>query len=190
MESSHQMDTAFKLSLALILSSAQLAYADGFFIMPEVGQGSSSIKSEYRVSEDTKSESSTALSLLVGYHFNSNIILSGAAGTYYANSLFGSSDRIHIYDASLIAGYSFNIARHFRVVPMVGMSYWEMKGKQGRLSTEDNSQAQNFYGVDPLAKINLEFPFGRTFALNTSYTYSTYEFGSIRALKLGFKFNL
>lgn len=182
-----------KLALIVCLLLSQASFADNPFsgrlvAIGEVGFGHIDVDEDYRFSEDTKNnQGSITLGALALYKFDFNLVLGSHVSTYYGYSNFGGDDRIHVNDVSVLMGYSFNIAPHFRFVPMVGLSRWKVRSKEGAMFNPGEEEQVGYKGTNPFLRLNFEIPINKRFAINVAYTYGEFDYGDLMAIRAGLK---
>lgn len=184
------------LALTAFTSSARL-YAAEFFIMPELGVGDVDIIAEYTFLDDDDSSPTISASLTGGYKFDSNIVL--AINTSFTTSdvfiadtvYFGSSafDEYSYVELGMLLGYSFDVHKRFRIVPMLGASYWDLTVEEGAFLNPGPEDEKGYSGTDIYGKLNLEFPINDLIQINVSYLYGNYDFGAIEVTRVGVKFS-
>lgn len=145
------------LGLAFALNCSPL-YAGKMVLMPELGRSTIGVDAGYTVSETSNHEVGVVASLVGGYKFDSHIILAANHSFTDSDDFFGAGDYYTLYEVGVVAGYSFDLATRFRVIPMVGLSYWELDSTEGRLFNSGPEERLENKGRDPYWRINFEFP--------------------------------
>lgn len=174
------------LFLTLLLVSSPL-YAGKIVLMPEVGRSEIDVDAEYTMSEASERDGGVTLGVTAGYKIDSVIV---AANFNITNSdnIFSTFDNYRIYDRAIFAGYSFNVAKRLRIVPIIGINYWKLVSKEGRLFNPGSEEQRVFDGVDMYGRLNFEIPLNDLVQLNLSYVNANYDFGRVESLRFGVKF--
>lgn len=182
---------AFTFCMLTVSLFSERASAGNFFLHPELGVTHIDVEYQYRPSEDfSGTETSVAFGGNAGYKFASNVLISGALNLHYGPSIFGAGDRVHVRDASVMAGYAIHFSRWFRLTPMVGYSRWTFQSKEGAHRNSGPELDETYRGEGYLAKMNMEIPLKKRFSLNASTTYGEFDYGRLVTLRFGVIFYL
>lgn len=176
--------------LIVCLTLSLPSFADGLVLIAEAGPSLIEIDGEFRPSEIHNSQNGNALGLSAGYKFTSNIVILGSANRYYGTNFFGANDRVHLTEANILLGYSLINTQHFRLLPMVGWSDWELESKEGALFNSGPEEVRVFKGESIIGKIIFELPIKDFFAMQFSLTHGEFDFGELSAIRIGAKFEL
>ncbi len=97
-------------------------------------------------------------------------------------------DNYQLYEVGALLGYSFDIAEHFRIEPMVGVSRWELDREECEFNSPGPEESREINGTNIYWEINFEALINDFVQLNLSYTRGEFKFGSVEALRFGAKF--
>jgi hypothetical protein len=124
---------------------------------------------------------------LVGYRFDSKLIVEGGMSLGMDLETFLFFDSFVLTDSHVMVGYEFQPAERFSIVPKLGLSRWSVDADDGGLF---GSQDQEFHdsGHDWLARVSFEWHALRRLRIYGAYTLADYEFGDSSAPSFGFKF--
>lgn len=172
---------------ALALHCSPL-YAGKTVLMPELGRSELDMHANYSVSELAKHDVGVTINFLAGYKFSSNVIVAATHSYTDSNLLFGAGDHYQLYDIGAVAGYSFDIAALFRIVPMVGWSYWKLQSTEGELFNPGPEERFDYRGNNFYWRLNIELPISSVVQLNLAYVNGDYDFGRLQSKRFGVKF--
>lgn len=176
------------LIVASVLVSLQ-AHAGKFIAMPETGTGEIDVDDSYALPDGYDGFSDAySISFVGGYKFDSNMILAANLSYTGTEVLFDSADEYSLDERGILVGYSFEINRNFRIVPMLGWSSWDLVTEEGALFNPGPEEELEFEGSDTYGRLNLEFPVTEVFQMAASYIYGEYDFGTYQTARVGFKF--
>ncbi len=180
------------LVISILLVPNTYAQSDEVYLGIEFGAGELKASKDY--TPDTKDDSSPIVggALVLGYHWASNWVVESrlANRDWDSGRLFGLGTNYDLDELTIMAGYSWPIAKYFRVVPMLGLSSWKLDVESGIVNSaiRGATTSKEFSGTDLTAKINAEIPLGNLVVLYLSYTVGAYDFGNSDMGLLGLKF--
>lgn len=134
------------------------------------------------------SDEGTVFSIGAGLAFDTNIVTGLELSNFKSASFFGYDDRMTFSEYKLYMGYRFNLAEHFRVTPMAGLSNWKLQLKEGAFDEETSFDAGTYRDNDAFAQINFEFPINELITIVSSVHYTDYDFGVIHSTQAGIMF--
>lgn len=172
----------------IFLSVSSAAQSAEYFAWGEVGRGDVEFDDEYFFEGFDGDDTFSSANILGGYKFDSKVVVAAHVGMSGSESLFGWGDNYQLYEVGALLGYSFDIAEHFRIVPMVGVSRWELDREEGEFNNPGPEESREISGTDFYWKLNVEAPINDFIQLNLSYTRGQFEFGSVEAIRFGAKF--
>lgn len=179
----------FVLFVCILIS--QETYANNIEVMGSVGIAHINIEQSYRPSYSSlTSEDSGALGVLVTYKIYSDVVIGGGANYYYGINFLGADDRVHVWDTNILVGYSIDAGKHYKIIPMIGESYWKYKFKQGAFLNPGPEEELNYGGSNTVVKIILKFPSKKLIGFNFGYTYGKNGFGALQSINCGIRFLL
>lgn len=123
------------------------------------------------------------------YRWSNNIVVEGSlnyAGNVFFN--FGLGDFYDTAEAKLLVGYTIPVAEHFRLVPMVGVSSWDIEIQEGAFLNPGPEAEAEADGTDLSYKLSAEFPFSSGFVLSLSYANTQTDIGDLSMTQAGVKF--
>lgn len=181
------MKNAILAVLIILCSSWTSALsADAIVVMAETGRTSIHLEDNFKVTQSSDAhEDGLNTNVLVGYKFDNHFLVGGNFAYYRDNSLFGERDSLRLNTRGPVVGYTYDLSDRVKLVPMIGLDFWNA---QAIPDARSNLATRHFSGNDPYFRLNTEFPFGHVFSLNVSYTYGNYEFGTVKSLRAGAKF--
>lgn len=172
-----------------VLAASCSAYSGEYFLMGEVGRGKVSFDDEYYFEDFEDDDTFSSVNILGGYKFNSKLVLATHIGASGSEGFFGADDNYQLYEVGALLGYSFDLYKHFRIVPMIGVSTWELDRKEGELFNSGPEESREVKGTNAYIKLNFEVPLGDFVQLNLSYMRGQFKFGGVHALRFGTKFS-
>ena len=158
------------------------------FIMIEVGESDVRFRDGVLFSPSSDDELGGNIALTFGVNNSSGIVFAGSLSETANFTLFNAIDGFEISERSVMLGYSVNVARNFRIVPIIGFSFWDLEAEEGRFLNPGPEETREMSGVDDFFRLNLEFPVGQLIHLTASYINADYDFGDLDAYRFGVKF--
>lgn len=163
-------------------------FAGTTMLMPEVGGSEVRLDEGYWYSEGPKRDSGVVQGFMAGYRFESNIVLAAKLDYHDGDLFFGAFDSFKLRERGILVGYSFPVAPRFRLTPAVGVTYWNLDSREGRLFNPGEEESRDFRGRDVYGRINFEIPVGELITLNLAYSYGEYDFGQLETTRFGVMF--
>jgi hypothetical protein len=124
----------------------------------------------------------------VGYRFPNNVAIEGSssAGFNIAAIFLGGSYQYQ--ETRLMAGYAFPVTEKARLVPMLGVSRWDLEAVDGLFSFLPTAR-QSTSGTDIAWRFAGEYYFGERerFGAYFSYSGTDADFGDFSLLSFGLK---
>lgn len=182
--------------LAIILATSFVANGQESRVILGIELGSSSldldpditIGSDVPSLEEKIDNNGIGVTYLVGYRWENNLVVETNLSFASNNFLFEGTDFYETTEGKLMLGYSFQLAKHLRIVPLIGVSRWEVDLQEGLIFNPGPEQRDEFDGTDLTYKFSLEFPFNNGFALSLSYSNTNIDIGTAEMTQLGFKY--
>jgi outer membrane protein with beta-barrel domain len=178
------------LILALFGSAAPaVALAGGVFFGFGGGAGDMNFDDDSLASNRFFSDDSVVGEWLVGYRFDSKLVIEGGgtAGMSFDTLLFG--DFFTLSDQRVMVGYAFQPAERFSIVPKAGVSFWDFETGDGFLPIFGGQRTDfDSSGSDWIWRVSFEWHAGERLRLYGAYTEAHYDFGDSTAPSFGFKF--
>lgn len=170
----------------LLLNFAPSASALDYFVTVGGGRSSGNVDLEYTTDEYDSSVTSTTASATVGIKSESEFLLGAGFTVAASDSFFGAFDNYMLSQKQIFVGYRCNLAKHFRITPILGMAYWDLTVEESRLFDDsDWDDEHDFSGRNTYGQINLEFPTGRLVTVVASYIRTNYDFGHNNSAMVG-----
>jgi hypothetical protein len=169
---------------------APSSYALKYTVTAKGGWGEGIIDSKYTLDNEGEfADEGYIFTGGAGLVFESNI-LTGCEFSYFDSSRnLGVDDRIEIAEAKIHLGYRFNLARHFRLVPIVGVSRWKLESKEGNFKfTRELSDVGIQRGYDRFLQFNIEFPINDFIAVVSSINHMNFDYGVLKYAQAGVTF--
>lgn len=175
------------LAICFYAKSAQ-SQEPKFILGVELGQSSVNIDTNKIQTDVDFDDNGFAGSYFVGYrwanHFVNEVNLTLASN----NFIFRGFDFYETKELKLLFGYSFQLADSLRIVPMAGMSRWELNSREGLIFNPGPEQNFKFEGTDLTYKLTMEYLINDSFALSLSYARTHLVLGTTELSLLGLKF--
>lgn len=175
----------------LLTAVSGSALAGKIILLPEAGNLTVDVDSEYTLTDAEETSDDLLLGLMAGYKFDNNMILAlnYTVSTGWASSAtFGAFDSYDLDERTLLIGYSWDLARHLRIVPMLGWNSWGLTAKEGAFLNPGEELRISEDGTNFVPRINFEIPFGELLQANIAYQRGSYDFGDASSWRFGFKF--
>lgn len=186
----NKMKKIITLSAFTLLMSSFTTHANEAQIRMgvELGTGKIKVDKDFAILKEDFDTDGFSLGYILGYKFENNVVTEANLAYTSSDVLFGTFDSYETYEFKAMIGYSFDLATHFRVVPMVGLSRWELDTKQGFFLNPGPEAKEEFSGTDFTYKVRLEVPLGDLVLLSLSYASTEVEFGRNETTQLGVLF--
>jgi hypothetical protein len=176
------------LTLPALLFSIPSTHAVNYTLTAKAGWGEGIIDQPYLNNPGRFSDEGTVFSFGAGLAFDTNIVTGVELSNFKSASFFGSDDRMDFSEYKLYLGYRFNLAEHFRITPMAGLSNWKLQLKEGAFDEANSFDTGTYRDKDAFAQINIEFPINELVTIVSSIHYTDYDFGVIRSTQAGIMF--
>ena len=127
----------------------------------------------------------------VGYQFDSKLVIEGGGSVGMSLSTFlFFGDNFSLADNHVMAGYAFQPAERFSIIPKLGLSRWRLDTDDGADFFFFGSGDDEFHrsGHDWIGRISFEWHAAQRLRLYGAYTEAHYDFGDSSAPSFGFKF--
>ncbi len=177
-----------KYILLFTFAFAINTHANETFITTELGHSRVDFDGTYVLSDNFAENDAVSATFIAGHKFSSNIHIAGSISTTTSDNFFGALDGYSLFETAVEVGYSFELSEHFRVVPVVGYSRWDMELKEGALLNPGPEETLEITGYNGYWKVNFEFPINSLIVLNAAYMDNSYTFGSVDSVRFGVKF--
>lgn len=165
------------------------AFGGEFFVSVDGGRSELDLETQYLLEGDNDSTVlGASASVNGGYITDINIVLSGSHSGSTSDALFGGDDDYELYETRLMIGYQFIVAKHFRIVPNIGVSRWRLTVREGALFNPGEEEKHHYKGTERFGQLNLEFPVNDLVVVYASFSKGSYDFGTAEALRTGVKF--
>jgi len=176
---------AFLLLTTSVFANAQEAE---FILGLDLGRNSINIDQEFAIIDTEFDSDGYSLGYVLGYRWENNLVAEANIAYASNDSFFRAFDYYETSEIKLMLGYSFEIAEHLRIVPMLGFSRWELETKEGRLFNPGPEEQKEFDGTDLTYKVRMDFPVGQLVVLSLSYAKSELDASEIAITQFGIKF--
>lgn len=180
-------------ALAVFLMTNCHAIADESKVIFGIEIGSSSLDLENDLANEFNQEflddTGVSSTYSVGYRWANSWQVEGSLSAS-GNALFslGLEDFYQAAEAKLMVGYSFQLAKHLRIVPLIGVSRWDVELQEGFLLNPGPEERIESDGTDFSYKVSAEFPIKKGFVLSLSYANTDTTFGDISMTQAGLKY--
>lgn len=182
-----------QLSLALLLTLSATVHAEESKIILGLEVGSSRLDLGADIIDDINPDEldsgGVSATYSMAYRWANNIVIDGSLTTS-GNAFFnlGLSDFYLTSEAKVLVGYNIEIAEHFRIVPLVGISRWDTELQESFFLNPGPEAQGEFDGTDFSYKISAEFPLNNGFILTLSHANTNSDIGDLRLTQAGIKF--
>jgi hypothetical protein len=178
-------------SLALIAAATpDSAFAGGVFFGFGGAAGDVDFDSDFAADRVT-SDDSIVGEWEVGYRFDSKFAIEGGGSVGMSLDTFLFGDAFVLSDYRVMAGYAFQPAERFSIVPEVGVSFWDLKtDEEILLPFIPGGGLLDFgeSGSDLMFRVSFEWRVAQRLHLYGAYTEAHYDIGDSSAPSFGFKF--
>ncbi len=174
--------------MATLFISSLNAYGGDFYVSVDGGESTLDMKKEYVVDAGYADIDGLSASVGGGYVTDTNVVIGVNLSGTTSDTLLGATDDYELYESKLTLGYQFNIAKHFRIVPSVGVSRWKMTTREGVIFNSGPEDKLYYKGSDSFGQINIDFPINRLVVVSGTFTKGRYDFGTAEAMRVGVKF--
>lgn len=157
-------------------------------LLPEIGGSEVRLDENYWFTGDDKRDSGFVQGVLAGYRFDSNIVVAAKLDFHEGDLFFGAFDSFKLRERGVLVGYSISLAPRFRLTPAIGLSYWNLDSREGRLFNPGDEESRDFRGRDIYGRVNFEIPVSELITLNLAYSYGEYDFGHLETTRFGVMF--
>lgn len=120
--------------------------------------------------------------------FDSNITTGLELSSFNGANFLGADDRASLSERKLYLGYRFDLSDHFRLVPVLGVSNWKLRLKEGALSYFSEIESDTLKDTEVYGQLNVEFPINDFIAIVSSIQYTQFDFGVLRNAQAGVMF--
>ena len=177
--------------ILVLLAISGPSWAGKTILLAEFGRMSVDVGSEYTFENEEEANEDLLGGFMAGYKFDNNAIV--AFNYTYAtglasDGLFGAFDHYDLSEQTLLVGYSFDVARYLRIVPMAGWTRWSLTGEEGAFLNPGEEEELSEDGRSFVPRINFEIPFGELIQANIAYQRGNYDFGDASSWRVGLKF--
>ncbi|WP_226894471.1 MULTISPECIES: outer membrane beta-barrel protein [Pseudoalteromonas] len=154
----------------------------------ELGTSKIAVDKDFAILKEDFDTDGLSINYVLGYKFANNVVTEANVAYSSSDILFGTFDSYETYEIKAMAGYSFDLATYFKVVPMVGFSHWELETKQGLFLNPGPEAEEEFSGTDFTYKVRFEVPVSDLVLLSLSYANTEAEFGRNETTQIGILF--
>lgn len=179
-------------ALAVLLIGSCNLYADESKVILGFEIGSSSLELDRELAADFDSEQlddgGVSATFLAGYRWKNNVQVEAnlaRSGTLFS---FGLGDFYEADEAKLLVGYSFELTKHLRIVPSLGVSRWDVNLQESAFLNPGPEARAESDGTDFSYKVNVEFPIAKGFVLGVSYANTNTGVGTIDLTQASLKY--
>lgn len=171
----------------MAFSSNILANESSILFGVELGASSVDFDEDTNLLVEDYDDDGLGFTYSLGYRWENNAIVEISGSFASNNAFFESFDFYETTEYQLLVGYSFPVSEKFRVVPMVGLSNWDLDSKEGTFLNPGDEVRQTFSGTDVAYKISAEYALFSSVVLSLSYRSSALDIGTSSMTQLGLK---
>lgn len=178
------------ISLILIGAAAPgTALAGGVFFGFGGGAGDVSFDDDAFAANRVASDDSLVGEWLVGYRFDSKVVVEGGGTLGMSLDTLLLSDYFVLDDTRVMVGYAFQPHERFSIVPKLGVSFWHLDSEDGPFFLFGSLRANvDDSGSDLIWRVSAEWRAAQRLHLYAAYSDAHYDFGDSSGPSLGFKF--
>jgi hypothetical protein len=126
---------------------------------------------------------------LLGYRWSNNIQMEASLSSSDNGFVsLGLHDFYQVIQARLLASYTFEISKSIRIVPLVGISRWNINLNESAFLNPGPERRSEFDGRDFSYKISMEFPINDRVFLGISFGKTNIDIGSTNLLQASVKY--
>ena len=178
--------------IVLLIGSCNL-YAGESKVILGLEVGSSSLDLDTGLSADFDSNQfdvgESSGTLLAGYRWQNNVQIEANYSRSGSGFLkLGLGDSYQATEGKLLVGYSFELTKYLRIIPLLGVSRWDLALQEIDFLNLDSQENIDLDGADFSYKVNVEFPISKRFVLGVSYASTNIDVGSINLTQVSFKY--
>ena len=178
------------LSLALLLTTSFITSGKESNIILGVGLGSSSVKidSDVAITDSEFDDEGIGFTYLAGYRWENNAVAEANLSYASNNFFFEGLDYYETTQVKVMFGYSFDIAKHLRIVPKIGLSRWKLDSQEGAILNSGPEEKIKLDGTDLTYKLSIDVPLNHLVVLSLSYARSELDIGTTTMTQFGVQF--
>jgi hypothetical protein len=174
--------------LAIVLSFPSAAcLGQGVNLSVGGGGGDLSVDTAAAVSNSGGNEDTFVGELGVGYRFANNVAIEGSGSTGYNMTAFLLGGSYEFQEARVMAGYAFPVTEKLRLVPTLGVSFWQLEAVESPFLFFVPFARRTTSGTDAAWRFAGEYYFSPRFGAYFSYSGTRPDFGSFSLLSFGMK---
>jgi hypothetical protein len=167
-----------------VVASAACA-AQGVNLSLGEGVADISVDAGTAASNGTGGEDAWLTELSVGYLFANNVLIEGSATTGFSITAFFGADTYEFKENRLMAGYAFRVTDKFRIVPTLGVSFWDLETIEGLFLVPTARRTTS--GTDVTWRLTGEYYFAPRFGVYFSYAETRPDFGNVSLPSFGLR---
>lgn len=171
----------------LSMFSSAACIAQGVNLSFGGGGGDLSVDAGAAISNGVNNEDTFVAELGVGYRFANNVVIEGCGTTGFNITTFFGGDSYEFHENRVMAGYAFPVTEKLRLVPTLGVSFWELEAVDGTFLFFTPMSRRTTSGTDTAWRLMGEYYFSRRFGAYFSYAGTRPDFGSFSLLSFGMK---
>jgi hypothetical protein len=151
------------------------------------GGGDLSVDTGAAISNGAEDEDTFVGEIGVGYRFANNVLIEGSGSTGFNVTALILGGSYEFQEARLMAGYTFPVTEKLRIVPTLGVSFWQLEAVESPLFFFLPIANRTSSGTDAAWRLAGEYYFSQRFGAYFSYSGTRPEFGSFSLLSFGMK---
>jgi hypothetical protein len=178
-------------AISLVISSSVVFAQEAKVIVGlELGTSAIAVDKDVAVFNDEFEQGGLTFGYIFGYRWDNNVVVEGNYNYTSNDGLFRTFDHYEAKETKVMLGYSFEVSEYFRVIPMLGMTRWEVDTKEGLLLNPGPEDQYRFNGTDLTYKLRLDAPVGDRFVFSLSYARSEFDIGSMGLTQFAIKLEI
>lgn len=132
-------------------------------------------------------DSGASLTYLAAYQWQNNWVAELDLAYSSNNFFFQSSDFYETTEIRGMLGYRLKLGEYLNLVPMLGISRWEVDLQEGFILNPGPEERDEFDGSDISVKLSAQVPLGESFLVTLSYTNTDTDLGNVAMTQLGLR---
>ena len=172
------------LAIVSVLGSVPCT-AQGWFLTVGGGLRDVEVDSSAATANNTSVDENVVAEFGGGYVFPTNVVLEASTTSGFSVSGLVGFGSYEFEDDRLMVGYAFPVAERFRIVPEVGVTFWELRASQSFFFQPSSQRSTS--GTDVVWRLAGEWLIGTTFGMYFSYTTAEFDVGNDSLGSVGMK---
>jgi hypothetical protein len=179
--------SAYVLATVVAIFPSAACLGQGVNLLVGGGGGDLSVDTAAAIANSGGNEDTFVGELGVGYRFPNNVVIEGSGSTGFNVTAFLLGGSYEFQEARVMAGYAFPVTEKLRLVPTLGMSFWQLDAVESPFLFFVPFARRTTSGTDAAWRLAGEYYFNQRFGAYFSYSGTRPDFGSFSLLSFGMK---